>query len=177
MNEHLGSSAENEGGSIVPRDGAGKPGDWRFQVAPNQKTSMNRITSMLVLGAGLSMVLLGCSKNQQARNVAELEKAFSTKTPAPDAGDKAAANAKAPGQGDQIQQSIGQAVAALKTNGYVDAFVTLRAVQSAPNLTLDQYTAVVNARLALEKDLAAKAVAGDPVALRAVEAIQGASRR
>ena len=81
------------------------------------------------------------------------------------------------GQGDQIQQSIGQAVSALKTNGYVEAFVTLRAVQAAPNLTLDQYTAVVNARLALEKELAAKAVAGDPAALRAVEAIKGSSRR
>src|SRR5882724_11122724 len=137
------------------------------------------ITSILVLSAGISMVLLGCSKNEQARNVAELEKAFSTNTPAPDAGKRDAANGGAAtrGQGDQIQQSIGQAVSALKTNGYVEAFVTLRAVQAAPNLTLDQYTAVVTARLALEKELAAKAVAGDPAALRAVEAIKGASRR
>jgi len=76
------------------------------------------------------------------RNVAELEKAFSTNTPAPDAGKRDAANGSATthGQGDQIQQSIGQAVSALKTNGYVEAFVTLRAVQAAPNLTLDQYT-------------------------------------
>jgi hypothetical protein len=37
--------------------------------------------------------------------------------------------------------------------------------------------AVVNTRLALEKGLAAKAVAGDPAALRAVKAIKGASRR
>ena len=140
---------------------------------------MKPITSILALSAGLSLVLLGCSRNKQARNVAELEKAFSTKTPAPDAGKMDAANAGAPthGQGDQIQQNIGQAVSALKTNGYVEAFVTLRAVQAAPNLTLDQYTAVVNTRLALEKELAAKAVAGDPGALRAVEAIKGASRR
>jgi DNA-binding GntR family transcriptional regulator len=48
----------------------------------------------------------------------------------------------------------------------------------APGVTLDQYTAVVDARLAVEKDVAAKAVAGDPpAALRAVEAIKGASRR
>jgi len=138
---------------------------------------MKPITSILALSAGLSMVFLGCSRNEQARNVAELEKAFPANTPAPDAGEKGAANATTHGQGDQIQQSIGQAVAALKTNGYVEAFVTLRAVQAAPNLTLDQYTAVVNTRLALEKELAAKAVAGDPAALRAVQAIQGASRR
>ena len=123
------------------------------------------------------MVFLGCSRNEQARNVAELEKAFAANTPAPDAREKGAANATTHGQGDQIQQTIGQAISALKTNGYVEAFVTLRAVQSAPNLTLDQYTAVVNARLAVEKELAAKAVAGDPAALRAVEAIKGASRR
>ena len=137
---------------------------------------MKRITTILVLSAGLSSVPLGCSRNEQARNVSELEKAFPT-TPAPDAGEKGTAKAATRGQSDQIQQSIGQAVAALKTNGYVEAFVTLRAVQAAPNLTLDQYTAVVNARLALEKELAAKAVAGDPAALRAVQAIQGASRR
>jgi len=137
---------------------------------------MKRITTILVLSAGLSSVPLGCSRNEQARNVSELEKAFPT-TPAPDAGEKGTAKAATRGQSDQIQQSIGQAVAALKTNGYVEAFVTLRAVQAAPNLTLDQYTAVVNVRLALEKELAAKAVAGDPAALRAVQAIQGASRR
>src|SRR3989442_8864814 len=136
---------------------------------------MRPIPSIVAVSAGLSMVFPGCSKNEQARNVAELEKAFSTKTP--DAQEKPAANAATPGQSDQIQQSIGLAVAALKTNGYVEAFVTLRAVQAAPSLTLDQYTAVVNARLALEKELAAKAVAGDPAALRAVEAIKGSSRR
>ena len=62
------------------------------------------------------MVFLGCSRNEQARNVAELEKAFPANTPAPGAGEKGAANATTHGQGDQIQQSIGQAVSALKTN-------------------------------------------------------------
>jgi len=160
---------------MVPESPAGEnTRTWTLK-----KTSMKPIRSMLALSAGITMALLGCSKNQQARNVAELERAFSTNTPAADAGKMDAANGSATthGQGDQIQQSIGQAVSALKTNGYVEAFVTLRAVQAAPNLTLDQYTAVVNARLALEKELAAKAVAGDPVALRAVEAIKGASRR
>ncbi len=140
---------------------------------------MKPITSILALSAGISMVLLGCSKNEQARNVTELEKAFSTKAPATDAPntDTAKTGGTTQNQSDQIQQTVGQAVSALKTNGYAEAFVTLRAVQTAPNLTLDQYTAVVNARLALEKEVAAKAVAGDPAALRAVEAIKGASRR
>jgi len=140
---------------------------------------MRPTTSVLVLGAGLFIAAGGCGKSEPMRNAAELEKAFQTKTPAADAPktDLANAGGAAPGQADQIQQAVGQAVSALKTNGYVDAFVSLKALQSAPNLTLDQYTAVANARLAVEKDVAAKAVAGDPVALRAIEAIKSASRR
>src|SRR5437660_54130 len=138
---------------------------------------MKRTASLLAISAGLSLVIVGCSKNGPAGNIAELEKAFQTKAsdaPKPDAANAVGATQ---GQGDQIQQTVGQAVSALRTNGYLEAFVALRSVQAAPNLTLDQYTAVVNARLAVEKEVAAKAVAGDPVALRAVEAIKGTSRR
>ena len=138
---------------------------------------MKRTTSLIAISAGLSLVIVGCGKSGPAGNVAELEKAFQMK--ASDAAKPDAANAggTAQGQGDQIQQTVSRAVSALKTNGYLEAFVALRSVQAAPNLTLDQYTAVVNARLAVEKEVAARAVAGDPVAMRAVEAIQGSSRR
>jgi len=138
---------------------------------------MKRTTSLIAISAGLSLVIVGCGKSGPAGNVAELEKAFQMK--ASDAAKPDAANAggTTQGQGDQIQQTVSRAVSALKTNGYLEAFVALRSVQAAPNLTLDQYTAVVSARLAVEKEVAARAVAGDPVALRAVEAIQGSSRR
>jgi len=138
---------------------------------------MKRTTSLIAISAGLSLVIVGCGKSGPAGNVAELEKAFQMK--ASDAAKPDAANAggTAQGQGDQIQQTVSRAVSALKTNGYLEAFVALRSVQAAPNLSLDQYTAVVSARLAVEKEVAARAVAGDPVALRAVEAIQGSSRR
>jgi len=138
---------------------------------------MKRTTSLIAISAGLSLVIVGCGKSGPAGNVAELEKAFQTKASDVAKPDAANAGGNTQGQGDQIQQTVGRAVSALKTNGYLEAFVALRSVQAAPNLTLDQYTAVVNARLAVEKEVAARAVAGDPVALRAVEAIQGSSRR
>jgi hypothetical protein len=137
---------------------------------------MNHATTVLALGAGLFLTIVGCSKDEKASNITELEKAFQTKAPAPKS-DEATTGGATQGEGDQVQQTISQAVSALKTNGYLEAFVALRSVQSAPNLTLDQYTAVVNARLAVEKDLAARAVAGDPVAMRAVKAIQNAPQR
>src|SRR5436853_66066 len=113
---------------------------------------MKRITMLLAVGAGISLAIAGCSKNGPAGNVADLEKAFQTKAPTTDATkpDVAIANAATQGQGDQIQKTVGQAVAALKTNGYVEAFVALRTVQAAPGLTLDQYSAVLNARMAVE---------------------------
>jgi len=138
---------------------------------------MKPTTAALALSAGICLALPGCARNEQTRNVAELEKAFQTQAPDAAKPEVATAAGAPQNQGDQIQQTVGQAVSALKTNGYVEAFLALRALQVAPNLTLDQYTAVEKARLAMEKELAAKAVAGDPAALRAVEAIKGASRR
>src|SRR5437660_12747539 len=92
-----------------------------------KETSMKPITWMLALSAGLSMVLPGCSKNEQARNAAALEKAFSTKASAPDAGKMDGANGGATThvQGDQIQQTIGQGVSALTTSVIVKALVTV----------------------------------------------------
>ncbi|PYJ86999.1 MAG: hypothetical protein DME22_03125 [Verrucomicrobia bacterium] len=142
-----------------------------------QQTFMRRYIVFLAISVGLSLAINGCSKNGPAGNVAELEKAFQTKASDVAKPDAANASGTTQGQGDQIQQTVGRAVSALKTNGYLEAFVALRSVQAAPNLTLEQYTAVVNARLAVEKEVAARAVAGDPVAMRAVEAIQNSSRR
>lgn len=65
-------------------------------------------------------------------------------------------------------------MAAIRTNGYFEAFTTLRAIQASPTLTLNQYSAVESARLAVEQDMAAKAAAGDPAALRALESMKKA---
>ena|SRR2546423_1007296 len=139
---------------------------------------MKRTAIILAVGSGLLLATVGCGKNEKARNAEELERAFQTK-PATDAAkpDRANTANTASGEAGQIQESVNRAVSALKTNGYLEAFVTLRSLQAAPNLTLDQYAAVANARLAVEKELAAKAVAGDPNAQRAIESIKGASRR
>src|SRR6266511_699467 len=138
---------------------------------------MKRTTAILAFSVGLSIA--GCGKNEQARNAAELEKAFAAGVRAAEAPKPDAANYGGPtqGQSDHVQQTVSQAVSDLKTNGYLEAFVALKAVQAAPTLTLDQYTAVANARLAVERELAAKAAAGDPAAMRALEGIKGASRR
>lgn len=164
---------------IVPWESARDDHRQRKTSPIKKKTSMKPIKAVLALGTGLCLMIVGCSKNEQASNITELEKVFQAKAPATDATKPGEANPSGTtqGQGDQIQQTVSHAVSALKTNGYLEAFVALRTVQSAPNLTLDQYTAVMNARLAVEKELAAKAVAGDPAALRAVQAIQNAPGR
>ena len=126
----------------------------------------------------LSLLLAACSRNEQASSATELEKAFQVKTPA--AGDPAPAPASPAAPQDQtaeVQQAVNTALSAMKTNGYADAYVTLRMVQTSPNLTPNQVIAVQDARLAIEKNVAAKAAAGDPAALRAIEAMKAASRR
>jgi hypothetical protein len=138
---------------------------------------MNRSRLILAAVAGLSLITAGCRKNEKAASVSELENAFQLKKAGAQKSPPASPNDGTPqAQTEPIQQTVNQAVSALKTNGYTEAFVTLRSIQAAPGLTLDQYTAIINARLALEKDLAAKAVAGDPVAMRAVESIKRMAR-
>jgi len=126
----------------------------------------------------VSLILTGCGRNEQASSATELEKAFQVKAPA--AGDAAPAQASPAAPRDQtaeVQQAVNTALSAMKTNGYADAYVTLRAIQASPNLTVDQVIAVQNARRAIENNVAAKAAAGDPAALRAVEALKSSSRR
>jgi len=124
------------------------------------------------------LLLAACSRNEQASSATELEKAFQVKASA--AVDAAPAPASPSAPQDQtagVQREVNTALSAMKTNGYADAYVTLRAVQASPNLTADQVIAVQNARQAIEKNVAAKAAAGDPAALRAVEAMKNSSRR
>ncbi len=132
-------------------------------------------THLAILVAATAVVLLaaGCGRKSPTQNAAQLEKAFQTPAPATAAATPAAPDAAPqPPQGNGIQQAVSQAATAIRTNGYAEAFVTLRAIQAAPSLTLDQYSAIESARLAVERDVAAKAAAGDPAALRALKAIK-----
>jgi len=120
-----------------------------------------------------ALAVSGCSREPSVSSAAkDLEKSFQTQPAQPV---KTTSPVGAPSvERDDTRNAIGKAVIAMKTNGYAEAFFTLRSIQASPNLTLDQYTAVQNARLAVERDLAEKAVAGDPAARKALEQIQKA---
>lgn len=120
---------------------------------------------------GISFLITGCGKSEEAASISELEQAFQLKQSA-----AASAPAAPAGGRDHVQQTVGEAVSAMKTNGYAEAFAALRSIQAAPDLTFEQYTAIANARLAVEKQLAERAVAGDPTAQRAVETIKRMGR-
>ena len=139
---------------------------------------MRAYATTLVLAAGITVLMIGCSKNETASNVSELEKAFQLKKAAPAAAQPAppSADASVPIQGGRVEQAVSYAVTAMKTNGYVEAFATLRSIQAAPNLTLAQYSAIQDARLALEKEMAERAVRGDPAAMKAIEKIKRMGR-
>jgi hypothetical protein len=137
---------------------------------------MGNYLSVFLLLALLILLVSGCSRKQStASAAAELENAFHTKAatpaaPAPAPEVAPAAPAPAP-QGDEVKQSVNRAVIAIRTNGFVEAFHTLRSVQASPGLTLDQYTAIQNARIALDREMAAKAEAGDAAAAKALQQI------
>jgi hypothetical protein len=138
---------------------------------------MKRNKFFLVTAAGFFLLVAGCNRNEQAKSAAELEKVFQVKDRVAGAAQPTPASPDTSrDQPGQVQQEVSNALSAMKTNGYADAYVTLRAVQASPDLTVDQVIAVQNARRAIENNVAAKAAAGDPAALRAVEAIKGASR-
>ena len=109
-------------------------------------------------------MIAGCSKNESAGKAAALEQAFQ-KAPDTTAGN--------PAQRDDIRRKVEDAVSALKTNDYATAFISLKSLQSAPGINLDQYTAIQDARLAVERDVAAKALAGDPAAKQALQIMKG----
>jgi len=132
----------------------------------------------LALVALVALLWAACSGNEQASSASELEKAFLVKAPAAGVTPPESATPAAPQDSSaQVQQAVNNALSAMRTNAYAEAYVTLRMVQASPNLSAEQVIAVQNARQAIEKNVAAKAAAGDPAALRAVEAMKAASRR
>jgi PBP1b-binding outer membrane lipoprotein LpoB len=129
---------------------------------------MTGCAKSLLMVASVTLWLAGCSREQTVPAAAkDLEKTFQTKAAEP-----VKTATATPVEREDVKSAVSKAVVAMRTNGYAEAFFTLRSVQAAPNLTLDQYTAIQNARLAVERDLANKAVAGDAAALKALEQIQ-----
>ena len=134
------------------------------------------ISRNFVLSCALALLAAGCSGEKSVNTAtADLTKAFQTQAPEPvsaPAPAPAASVSPAALKNDQAKQLVQQAVSALQSNGYAVAFVSLRAAQTAPNITVDQYDAIEKARLAVEREMANKAAAGDANASQAVQAIQ-----
>lgn len=122
---------------------------------------------ILAISLCVPLMTAGCGKDTSASTAAELQKAFQSQTPPP-----ANREAATPDQSLQVQQAVNAAVSAMKSNDYAGAFFKLRALQSAPNITVDQSAAVEKARLTVEREMAAKAAAGDPAAQKALDAIR-----
>ena len=132
---------------------------------------MKRYRLILAISLCVPCMTAGCGKDTSASTAAELQKAFQSQSPPP------ATRAEAtPNQSIQVQQAVSLAVSAMKTNDYAGAFFKLRALQSAPRITVDQSAAVEKARLTVEREMAAKAAAGDPAALKALDAIRKTGR-
>jgi len=130
--------------------------------------------SLPLLVAALAFAQTACREEPSTASAArELQKAFEAGSPAA-AGDPAASNPAnpAPVQGDAVKRAVNDAVLAMRNNNYLEAFTTLKGVQASPSLTVNQYSAVESARLAVERDLAGKAESGDPAAVQALQAIK-----
>jgi len=130
-----------------------------------------------VLSGALATLAVSCSKEKSAQAAAaDLARAFQAPVPepqpAPAQPSVAPATPAAAPQREQAKQLVQQAVSALQSNGYTVAFASLRAAQTAPNITVDQYDAIEKARLAVEREIAAKAAAGDPNASQSLQTIQ-----
>jgi hypothetical protein len=137
---------------------------------------MSNNTFFCSLLIALGVLVAGCHKEATTASAAgDLEKTFNlqsakhpTAAATPSRGEKSAP------PGDDVQQAVSDAVTAMRNNSYLEAFQTLHTVQAAPKLTLNQYSAIESARLAVERDIAGKALAGDPAALKALESIKKA---
>jgi len=123
------------------------------------------IASFVLTATAISMS--GCNKEPSAKSAAaDLERAFQITTP--DSAPAPSAN-RPTESSDPIKSEVTKATLAMRTNGYAEAFFTLQAVQAKPKLTVDQYDAIEKARIALDHEIANKALAGDEAARKALE--------
>jgi hypothetical protein len=128
----------------------------------------------LALSSALTLLAAGCNKDESVPvAAANLQRAFQSQQT--EAVPQATETPKAllpTAQINSAKQLVQQAVGAMQSNAYAAAFATLRVAQTAPGITVDQYDAIEKARLAVEREMAAKAVSGDPNARQSLEAIQ-----
>ncbi len=124
---------------------------------------MNKFFPLFIALCAFTLLFASCAKKDSQSAATNLEKVFKPSS----------ASVGAPSaQPAQVEQQIAKAVTSIRQQSYGEAFVTLRAAQGAPNITVDQYSAIETARLAVEREVAAKAAAGDPAALKALKTIQ-----
>jgi len=76
----------------------------------------------------------------------------------------------------EVQAAWATALAASKTNDYAAAYLTLRDMQSFPNLSPEQSQAVKDLSTSVNNQMTAAAGAGDTNALRAVEEVRQSLR-
>src|SRR5207249_2790443 len=123
---------------------------------------MNRTTAMrnclrVCLIVGCAAFLTSCAKKEESSRAAaaELERVFQAKTPEPKPAALPSSPSSAPAsRGDQVKEAVAQAVTAIRTNGYAEAFFTLHAIQAAPSLTLNQYSAMSRSSASLAFSMA-----------------------
>lgn len=75
-------------------------------------------------------------------------------------------------QPEQVQMMVKQVVTALEKKDEATAVMSLEALRNTPDLTVDQVLAVQNMIAQAQKNLAARAAAGDPQAIAAMEALK-----
>jgi hypothetical protein len=124
----------------------------------------------LCLFSALALVacLSGCGSKEM--KTSEIEKAIQAIAPPPAAQAGQALS-------DPVRQVMDHALAAVRTNDYVEGAVALQTLRSSPSLNADQLTAVQDAMATLQKQLAERADRGDPKAKQALDAIRTMRRR
>src|SRR5213594_4008724 len=121
-------------------------------------TMKPKLICTLCLAGALSLGITGCGQKTPASAAKDLEQAFQAAPGAP-AEPKVVivGSSPAPNAQPDVKAAVSEAATAMRTNGYAEAFTLLRSIQAAPTITVNQYEAVANARLAVERELAAKA--------------------
>ena len=119
----------------------------------------------LAIGVGAAL-LAGCGE-KTVETPEQLQEVFAAPPPS------GVTNAQA----EQVNMLVGQAVTALQKKDEVSAVVALQTLRDTPDLTVDQYMAVQEMMSNAQQSIAARAAAGDPAALAAMEALKYKHRR
>ena len=114
-----------------------------------------------------SLFAVGCGSKEQA--AAPEEKIVQVKSSG-DAVEQVATTFKAAPA--ETKQMADVAAKAFKDQDYATAITAIETLQAAPNLTIQQQATLTTSQRAIQQDLAARVVAGDPKAIAAVKAMR-----